>query len=178
MPNTVDGFNLDKYKSYFKGGARQNLFYFIPHFPPNITTVVPDLESVYMVRTTSLPNVSLEAITLNWQGFDYKIPGKATYGDLAVTFNVDKDNKIRNKFEKWAKLIINPQTNKREINPSNYMQDQEIQLLDGNGDAVVIYRLIDAWPMEVGTATLDHASNDILQFDVTFAYQYFVNSEV
>ena len=117
------------------------------------------------------PKSYLEEIMLNWQGFDFPIAGKHTYQSLAVTFNTDHDGRIRQNFENWINKIHNPITNEYAL-LNEYMLDQHLQLLGNDGDPVLEFQLHDCWPMEVAAATLDYATNDMTQFDVTFRYSY------
>ena len=93
MP-ALDSFNIEKFKSKFGDGAKASLFYFQPQWPADVTTSLSPEDTVYLVKTATIPNTALEEGTLNWQGFDYKFATKHTYADLAVTFNVDLDAKV------------------------------------------------------------------------------------
>lgn len=168
MPN----FNLENFKANFEGGARSYLFYYIPRFPGGVLQGgLTSEKTSYLVRTTSLPENTLEETIVNWQGMDFKFAAKHTYTDFTVTFNVDKDANILKTFESWIDIIHNPATNEYG-NISSYMADQRLKLLDYNGDAVIDYVLYYAWPKTIGAVTLDYASTDTAQFDVTFSYQY------
>ena len=165
-------FTIDGFKSNFRDAQRANLFYFLPSFPADIT--VGDMNNdraVYLVRTTSLPGVSLEEIMLNWQGFDFPIAGKHTFQSLAVTFNTDHEGRIRQNFENWINKIHNPVTNEYAM-LNEYMIDQHLQLLGNDGDPVIEFQLHDCWPMEIGAGSLDYGTSDVTQFDVTFRYSY------
>lgn len=162
-------FNLEGFKAGFGDGARGNLFYYIPNFPA-VTPSVP--QAKFLVKSTSLPDTTLEEVTVNWQGYDFKYASKHTYSDFTVSFNVDKEAKIRLAFEDWVnKYIHDPETNKYgEF--SEYMLDQRLQLLGYSGDVIMEYTLHDAWPKAIGAISLDYATADIATFEVTFTYSY------
>ncbi len=166
------GFNLNDYVAHFKGGARQYLFYFAPSFPTGVLKG-SDLSPTYLVRSTTLPGSDFEEIITNWQGYDYKIAGKRVYADWTVTFNVDRMAKILSTFKTWERVILDPTSNVHGA-PDRYLSDQHIILLDGNGNNLVKYKLIGAWPKSIADITLDYATSDVAQFDVTFSYQYHV----
>jgi len=164
-------FNLEGFKAGFGDGARSNLFYYIPNFPGGVDEGLNN-NAKFLVKTTSLPSTTVEEVPVNWQGYDFKYAGKHTYGDFAVTFNTDKEAKIRFAFERWInEKIHNPLTNEY-FNFDNYMLDQKLQLLGYDGEPVMEYTLHDAWPKEVATLALDYATSDIATFDVTFVYSY------
>ena len=165
-------FTIDGFKSNFRDPSRQNLFYFLPQFPADVTVGdMSNSRSIYLVRASSVPGTTLEEIMLNWQGFDFPIAGKHTFQSLAVTFNTDHEAYIRQNFENWINKIHNPITNEYAM-LNEYMLDQRLQLLGNDGDPVIEFTLHDCWPMEVGTASLDYATSDVTQFDVTFRYSY------
>lgn len=164
------GFDINSYRASFQGGARQYLFYYKPNFPGGVAGI--DISSAtYLVRTTVLPETTTEEIMVNWQGFDFKVAGKYTYADWTVTFNVDLDARIQTMFHNWSALIHDPTTNVYK-RPALYFADQQVELLDLDGKVLMKYKLMGAWPKTVGQATLDYASNEVVQFDVTFAYIY------
>lgn len=165
----MPGFNIDSYRANFKSGARQYLFYFRPLFPAAITA---DTEtSTYLVRSTTIPESTTEEIITNWQGFDFKQSGKYTYTDWTVTFNVDNEAKIYGYYMNYMNYIHDPTTNISRVH-AEYFKDQQLDLLDLNGDIVMKVKLVGSWVKNVSSATLDYSSNDILQFDVTYSYLY------
>ena len=168
----MSDFNLEGFKSNFGDGARGNLFYYIPNFPDGVTAKdITTEKSKFLVKATSLPATTLEEVTVNWQGYDFKYAGKHTFSDFAVTFNVDIKAGIRMTFENWVNLAHNPETNiYGEF--KTYMKNQTLQLLGFNGNVIMEYTLFDAWPKEIAAVTLDYSATDIATFDVTFTYSY------
>ena len=167
-------FDIDSYRGNFQGGARAYLFYHKPVFP---TSIGGDTDmATYLVRSTSLPETSIDEITLAWQGFDFKVAGKYTYADWTVTFNCDAEANIQKHYHNWLSLIHDPTTT-MYASPVNYMVDQQVELLGITGEAITKYKLFACWPKMVGNATLDYTQNDVVQFDVTFAYLYHVTDK-
>ena len=165
------GFDLESFKAKFKGGARQNLFLFAPRFPAGVSPDITTEEMQYLVRATSLPETTSEEVLVNWQGYDFKMAGKYTFTDFTCTFNVDMDSRIIHSFDKWMNHIHNVTTNEYKA-PKEYMADQYLSLLGYTGNVISEYKLFSAWPKTVGAVTLDYATSDVAQFDVTFSYQY------
>lgn len=168
-------FDIDSYRGNFQGGARSYLFYYKPLFPGEIGGNTD--KATYLVRTTSLPETSIDEIPLAWQGFDFKVAGKYTYSDWTVTFNCDADANILSTFHSWMRLIHDPTSNKYSL-PSIYMQDQQLELLSLVGDPIAKYKLYGCWPKSIGNSSLDYAQNDVVQFDITFCYIYHVVDRV
>lgn len=166
-------FNIDAYRANFQGGARSYLFYYKPIFP---SSVGGDTEmATYLVKSTSLPETSIDEIALAWQGFDFKVAGKYTYSDWQVTFNCDAETKLQTLYHNWMSLIHDPTTNKYS-KPVDYMVDQQVELLDLVGVPTLKYKLFGAWPKSVGNVTLDYTDNNVITFDVSFTYIYHVTN--
>jgi hypothetical protein len=167
-------FDIDGYRSNFQGGARSYLFYYKPVFPGGIGTESD--KATYLVRSTTLPDTSIDEIITSWQGFDYKIAGKYTYSDWTVSFNIDIDAKILEYLQNWASLIHDPTTN-TYTTPVNYMVDQQIELLGLDGNVVTKYKLFGCWLKNINTVSLDYNQNDVAQIDITFSYIYHVTDK-
>ena len=78
---------------------------------------------------------------------------------------------IQKMFLNWMSLIHDPTTNLYSA-PTDYMADQQVELLGFDGNPIMKYKIVGAWPKSVGEVTLDYTSNDVAQFDVTFTYIY------
>ncbi len=170
-------FTIDGFKANFRDGQRSNLFYFLPSFPADVISGdMNNDRSVYLVKSANIPSTSLEELALPWQGFDFNIAGKHTFEPMTVTFNTDYKALLRLNFEKWVKKIHNPVTNEYAL-INEYMLDQRLQLLDYNGEPVLEYILHDAWPQSLATATLDYATSEITQWDLTMRYSYYEVSD-
>lgn len=168
MPN----FDIESYRANFRDGARANLFYFIPTFPPDVVQGdMSNERTSYLVRATQLPATTIEEIALNWQGMDFFVGGKHTFAELTITFNLDDAGLLRLNFENWINKIHDPVTNEYGT-IATYMLPQRLQLLGYSGDVILEYVLQHCWPREVAAATLDYTTNDVVQFDVTLRYAY------
>lgn len=162
------GFNLDSLLAQYKDYARGYLFRFeISNAPQGLWRE----KYPYLVRTTTLPDSNLEEISVPWQGMNYKLAATQTFNDISVTFNVDAESQIRHDFVDWVNFIHNPEDNVH-ASPEEYMCTIDMFHMDTQGVDTVQYQLVNAWPKTIGTASLDYANKDTLQFDVTFSYQY------
>lgn len=182
-------FDIDSYKTKFKGGARQYLFFALFSFPNDPKTVDGKYTNMlpqsfmssalsplgynsstnvipYLVRTTSIPGVSFEDIQIPYPGLTYKMAGTRTYEDWTVSFNLDEDGELLKNFHSWQDKIYKGSAN-------TYKIDQHLFLLDGNGNAVKEIKLVEAWPKTLSGIGLDYSSNEIATMDVTFSYQYY-----
>jgi len=187
MVNTaLTEISIDSFKSNFYGGARAYLFEYVPMFPINLyaTGSEQSKSSAYLVKSTTFPEDSVEEIIVNWQGADFKMAGKRTFSDWTISFNVDRNSKLRETFDLWMSNMhsfkakvdnIETAGSMRYGNLNEYMITQELSMLDWDGSTVIgSVKMYYAWPKSVGAITLDYSSMEIASFDVTFAYQYHI----
>lgn len=160
--------NIDAYKSHFDGGLRQHLFLVYINFPTG-----DQRNAAYHVKSTDLPASDFEQSLSYYMGQEYKMPGRQSFQDWTVTFHMDKKASVLKDFIEWRKMIHDPVSNKHG-DSSKYMKDCTVELLDyETGKAKCKYKLYYAWPIEVGSVSLDYSSNELATFEVTFNYQYY-----
>jgi len=166
----MPGFDINSFKANFQDGARSYLFYIMLTNP--VSTLGTEKTS-YLVRTSSVPEDTIEPIEVPWQGTMYKLGSTHTYADWTVTFSIDVNHKLHTDFINWQKMIHDPETNVHG-NPTTYMVDQEIWLLNTAGVVTKRMKLVSAWPQTIGEISLDHSSKELQTFDVTFTYLYHI----
>lgn len=126
----------------------------------------------YYVKSTSLPESTINETLTYWQGTEYKMGSTQRFTDWTVTLNVDRNGDILKKFRDWQDAIHTPESNIYG-KPVDYMCDQKLYLISGDsGEEISEYKLVGAWPKSLGAVSLDYGSNEIATFDVTFSYQY------
>lgn len=183
-------FDIDAYKVRFLGGARQYLFYMLFTTPLMTSSIDPTMLNTllssygfgsdrtlknympYLVKSGSLPDSSIEEMSIPYPGHPFKMAGTRSYGDFQVTFNIDEQGILLADLNMWFDKIYNP-IGQSPYSPMEYMRDQQLFLIDGSGNDIVKYTLHQAWPKQLGSVSLDYASTEIATIDVTFSYQYY-----
>ena len=193
--------NIDSYRASFNNLSRQYNFYVVLKFPGwsnimtstgkgilgsglmaglysgassfiDVTGIDKDTEGLPMlVRTTTLPSSTISDSLTHWMGQDIKMVGKQTFEDWTVTFNIDSEGIILNKFYEWQKIVHDPEFNTYG-NHDSYFADQTVYLLNSSGVSICEYKLYGAWPKIIGAVNLDYSSSDVSQVDITFSYQF------
>ena len=170
MPNI----NLEGFKSNLFDICRPNRFMI------SITTGGLDFgfieDDYYFVKGASIPGKTLGEIELNWQGHKYKVAGDPSFNDVTVTIlnnNADGGESVRDKFENWFHNISDDPANLR-ANHKDYKCTVHIHQLDGQGEIIKTYDLINAHPKELSDIELSMDSTDAVEeFTVVFSYSYF-----
>jgi len=165
------GFNLDAFIGANADYARGYTFYI------NVTSEwVTNEQQRFLVKSSTLPASTIAPAEVNWQGNAYKIGTTQEFAEFTVTYSVDIQDKIMLDYDKWVKYIHNPEDNKHG-DPVRYMVDVELEHISHTtGDTLMTYKLIKAWPSNLGEMALDYASKETATFDVTFTYQYHIIS--
>jgi len=173
ITSSFDSFSVDKFSTYFEGGARAYLFKWKPGSPTSGIVNISD-DYIYLVKASSIPQSSVEEIVTEYQHLNFKMGGKRVFDDWTLSFLVDIKSKIRGDFEKWMNGIT--QVGKDNIFIQHYLSEytstQDFYMLDGDGLDILHVTLFDAWPKTIGPVTMDYSSQDFAQFDVTFSYLY------
>jgi hypothetical protein len=130
----------------------------------------------YLVKSSSLPSSEFEESNTFWQGQKFKFASTQNFGDWSITFNIDSNALVLQKFYNWQRIIHDPQSNIYG-KPTSYMVDQEVHLLGLDQKPICVYKMYGAWPKSVNAVDLDYTSGDLATVEVNFAYQYHVVSE-
>ena len=165
---SLPAFDINSFRDKFESAARSYLFYVTPTIPGAV------IDATYLVKSSSLPSSGFEEITTSMQSLDTKSAGKRTFDNWNVTFFIDRNALLRKYFAWWLNLIVHPASGTHSY-PSEYMRDQQVSLVGFQSQQeIMTYTLKNAWPVSVGETALDYSNIDYAQFDVTFAYQYFL----
>lgn len=122
-------------------------------------------------NSVSLPGISFEAITQPIFGEDRKFTFDRSYGDLTLSFLVDKDMTIKSVFDNWAAAIINPVT--REVRyQDEYVADMSISVLDKEDKIHYVVKAVECFPISVSDIALSNESKETMSLEVTMAYKY------
>lgn len=180
----VQNFHLTNFMANIKDGARSNQFYCDISLPQALIGAIPNASLAesrmkFMIKATSIPNMSIGEIVLPFRGGQYKIPGDKTFGDWTVTVINDTDFLIRDAFERWNDMIVGnvDRDSAIEDDPMSYMTNGTVAQLGRNSRTIKDYTVTGIWPKEIGEISLDSgADNQVEEFTVTFAMQWWESS--
>ena len=168
-------------------GARANLFEVSLAFPiavtgnatgawqgPDQTTITTTNVNI-LVKAAQVPAFTIGTIEVPYKaGRRIKIPGDRTFADWTVTVINDEQHVARRAFTAWIDMISKGNYNSAtKSSVKNYYRDLTVTQLKGSGNAVRVYKLLDAFPTDVSGVDLSMDSTDTLsEFTVNFQYQY------
>ena len=176
---------IDDFKTALaQGGARSNLFKCTVFWPNgNITgdadtNIGGDALHSFMIKQAALPASTIASIPVPFRGRELKVTGDRTFADWNITVVNDNNFAVRNAFERWHDAINGAVTNVSgngiDVTTfDSYVGNIEIDQLGRDGNPIKRYRLLGAWPTEVGSIDVSYDGGDIEEFTVTFTYQWF-----
>ena len=173
--------NIDDFKAnLIGGGARANQFRVTITPPTGIATGLDVRRTSYLVKSSSLPALTLTEIAIPFRGRNIYIAGDRTAPDTWSTiFLNDTDFMIRDAMERWSNGINDLADNTGVVAPSDYQTDLSVEQLDRDDTVLKSYVFKSAWPTTVATIALDTAeATAIEEFEVTWRYQHFEASGV
>ena len=99
--------SIDDFKAnLLGGGARANQFRVTINPPTGINIGLLSRRTSFMVKSSSLPAMTLGEIPISFRGRQIFIAGDRTFGEVwSTTFINDTDFMIRNAMERWSNGI-------------------------------------------------------------------------
>lgn len=173
-------FNISTFKEngLVYGGARPSLFNVFLSVPTGIGI---DLVSVdkfrFVCRTAELPESTVGSIDIPYFGRRIKVAGERSFASWGVTVMNDEDFSVRAMFEAWSNAINRMVANVRDpaLSAEQYKVDMEVFQYGKDGSTIRSYKLIGAFPTQIGAISLGWESqNAIEEFSVNFEYDYWV----
>lgn len=147
----------------------------------------------FLCHSVNVPGMQIDTQDVHPYGYGYrsKMPTGQTFPDVTCTFYGDSRLLSKNFFTKWLQYIVNfngdtAMNGIATINDGGpfeiYYKDDystivEITLFDLRSESVATYKLNGAYPIAISDVTLAWENSDQLyQFQVTFAYDYWTST--
>jgi hypothetical protein len=173
-------FNVERFKSELaNGGARPNQFAVQLTFPNYVASRAAAIKKgPFLVTAAELPGQTIGIAPVYYRGRLVKYAGDREFAPFNCTVLNDSSFTIRTALEQWLNGIEDMQNKTGRLIPAQYQTDMFITQLDRNGVVLKSYKLLGAFPTEIGTVPLDFGSNDQMSnFPVSFQYQSFEFSD-
>lgn len=168
--------NIAEFAHALRASARPNQF----QVEFNIPTAVGGLEDekrrmCYLCKSAIIPQSTIGQVDMYYRGRQYHEAGETEFQPWTATFINSNDFAIRNAFERWSAFISHRNDVGGTTDVSQYKADIVVKHLDRNGQVRRKYKLIGAFPQDIGQIQLSYDNNNqIEEFDVTFVYDYFI----
>jgi len=131
-------------------------------------------KSPFLVTVAELPGQTIGITPVYYRGRLIKMAGDREFSPFQITVLNDSGFTIRSAIEQWMNGIENLANKTGVLQPASYQTDMFVSQLDRNGAVLKQYKLLGAFPVDIGAVGLDFGSNDQLStFSVSFQYQTF-----
>lgn len=159
------------------GGARANQFKVTLSFPSWVELGNSGVtDGTFLVKSAELPSSTIGVAPVKFRGKTIKLAGEREFENTQMSFYGTTDYNLLNAFEQWSSGVSNYDTTLARGNPADYYCDLLVQQLDRGGAIIKQYKLIDAWPVNVGGVELDMENENAVELiPVTWAYNYYLS---
>ena len=167
---------INQLKSLIGAAARPNKYRVTFDVPAVVSYAKGDNNSGksfdILCKASSFPGMTIGQIEVFNQGRKLIIPGDTSYTNTwTLSFYQSEDHAIRKAMIAWMKRLDHFQGNSHAGDPTNVMTNLNVEQLDSDGNATVMYTFHNAFPQEVGEVTLgDDQQDTAMEFDVTFSF--------
>lgn len=173
-------FNIEDFKStgLRLGGARPSLFdvQIFGGWPESGESTA---SLAFLAKASSLPPSVVESIDIPYFGRKIKILGDRVFPNWSVTIMNEENFSLRNGFMNWHEFMNSRIPNRLHNDTgdiTSYKRDIFVTQYTKSGEVIFVCKLVGAFPVTVDAIQLDwDAINQIEQFDVEFAYDYWVS---
>jgi hypothetical protein len=165
----------DFYSALKFGGARPSLFDVLITWPGK---TLPDIQ--FMCRATSIPGSQQNPIIQPYFGRELKFAGNRTFEDWSATIINDEDYAIRKGLEAWSEALNGFESNLRapdRVTTSSYKGTGTVNHYGKTGNVIRTYEIRGLLPITIAPMAMDWSTDEIQNFEVTFAVDYWVTKE-
>lgn len=128
------------------------------------------------VETAKLPEYTIVNTEVPFQGgMQFNLPGPGKYegsASYAITFRMNQDNKVRNKFENWLYTVFSNQTSTGQYGIPSRGERLTLSLFNNNGDIIREYTLYGIYCTTPGSVDFSIGETGFCTYTVNIAYQY------
>jgi hypothetical protein len=172
-------FNIDTFRAggLQMGGARPALFDILLTPPAIVPGAGGSAQYTLLAKAGSVPPAIVGDVQIPYFGRMVKYSGDREYPDWDITVLNDEDFVLRRILEAWSNEMNTSQTNQMttQTHPLNYKASAIVTQYSKNNVPIASYQFDGLWPKVVDTMQLDWGNqNSIQEFNVTFAYDYWI----
>ena len=168
------------------GGARPSLFQVVIQLPTSIPNIGDKISLT--CSASEIPASTVASVDVPYFGRKIKLAGDRTFTDWRVTILNDEDFLVRDAFEAWSNGINSLRGNLKSLNDASapgagtssvpgtpYAAEAYVYQYGRAGNVIRSYNFVNIFPTEISTMSVDwNATNTIQDFNVTFAYDYWI----
>ena len=167
-------FRVEDFKGQVRELARGYQFEMEVIFPQ----IIGNSEMVnILVHSTTMPGREISPTSdTSFMGLPYKLAADIKYNtSWNINFRVDDNYEVLGKWRAWVELVHGTETNIAAF-PRQYRSNVNLYQLDGAGNRIISYSLINAWVGNIQEEAIDYNNRGISLLPITFEFDYFIQS--
>lgn len=130
---------------------------------------------VLFCESATLPGLEISTAQTRTYGEVREFPYDRVFDNVPMSFYMDNNMQIKNFFDRWMELIVDPVT--RDIGYySSYISTVTIFQLDLRGNETYMVQLFEAYPKALDAMTLNYGSRDVHTLRVSMNYKYWTSN--
>jgi len=128
-------------------------------------------------RTAVIPGITNLTAKSHFKGHPIKHPSRRDFpGTMAFRFEEGMDISIQNAINGWNQLWQNDQSGVGE-GEAEFLVDVFLRQLNHNKQVIASYKVFQFFPEIVPDVALNYEGSELVHYDVTFGYSYWVLEE-
>jgi T4-like virus tail tube protein gp19 len=135
------------------------------------TCGTPGIVPPDFVKTAGRPSFTVEETQLDFLNERIWIPGKGIWETITVTY-YDAASSTTSALYSWLATVYNFTNLCRfqASDPKTYGATGTIMMLDGCGNLIETWQMLNMWPTSVKFGDLDYTSSDVTEIELTLRY--------
>lgn len=155
-----------------RGLARTNRYEVVIPFP-NSDNDTSRLTSLFC-ETASLPGYNIATTPARVYGESREMPYERAFEPITLSFYVDSGMLIKDAFERWMSLVINPDSRTIQYYDS-YVKPITIYVDNVDDTSPYVLTLHECYPKTMQAVQLQADGKDIMKLSVTIQYHYWTS---
>lgn len=163
-------YNIKMFREAVKSVARNQYFY----VDIGASIATGDLMTA-LARSTSLPAVTHGVLDVPFRGLNMRITDRPEFPEWTVTYLCTEDHALRSAHIAWMHKAYNASAQRNFAHAEYKIDTAVLYHLSANHSDVYSYKFFGLFPSAVGEMGVAQEGGEVMQFDVTYSYDLFIN---
>jgi hypothetical protein len=168
-------YNLKEFRTGLSSVARNQYFYI--DLGSTIQAPGGSLATSALARSTTLPAVTHGVLDVPYRGLNIRITDKPEFPEWTVTYLCTEDHELRHAHIAWMKKAYDVTGQENKIHSNYKVDDVQLYHLNSAHQDIYGYKFFGMFPSAVGDMTVAQEGGEVMQFDVTYSYDYFLTAK-
>jgi len=127
----------------------------------------------FLIKTAARPQITTEEIAIPWINSTRYVPGRTTFGEMAVTLHDPIAPSAAQEVMEWSRLCFESVSGRAGYTDF-VKRDIQIKMLDPIGSVVQLFEIKGAFIKEANFGELTYEGSELAEISLTIRYDNFV----